>query len=87
LERLGAHCREQGLDPDRVFRETDRSGLMEGLYIKAEQDDAVVGRYKYVRADFLTAVFKAEGHWLNRPVIPNRLREGADLFSGGGSAP
>jgi hypothetical protein len=69
-------------DVERTFRETDRSGLMEGLYIKAERDGAVTGRYKFVRADFLTAVFKAEGHWLNRPVIPNQLQEGVDLFQG-----
>jgi hypothetical protein len=83
LERLGDYCREHELNVERVFRETDRSGQMEGLYIKAERDGAVTGRYKFVRAGFLTAVFKAEGHWLNRPVIPNQLQEGVDLFQGG----
>ncbi len=46
-----------------------------------EEDGVVTERYKYVRADFLTAVFAAEGHWLNRPIIPNRLAEGVDLFA------
>jgi hypothetical protein len=53
---------------------------MEGLYIKAEEDGQVVGRYKFVRADFLAAVFAAEGHWLDRPIIPNLLRDDVDLF-------
>jgi hypothetical protein len=53
---------------------------MEGLYVKVEEDGQVVGRYKYVRVNFLTAVFAAEGHWLNRPIIPNLLLEGVDLF-------
>jgi hypothetical protein len=80
LERLGEQCRRLGLDPERAWRETDRSVLMEGLYVKVEEDGQVVERYKYVRADFLTAVFAAEGHWLNRPIIPNLLRDDVDLF-------
>jgi hypothetical protein len=82
LERLREECDRLGLDADRVFRETDRSADMEGLYIKVEEQGAVTGRYKFVRADFLTSVLKAEGHWLNRPIVPNLLVEGADLFSG-----
>ena len=80
ISRLRQECEERGLDADRAMRETDRSGLMEGLYIKVEEDGVVTGRYKYVRADFLTAVFNAEGHWLNRPIVPNLLREDVDLF-------
>ena len=33
-------------------------------------------------ADFLTRVLDSGTHWLKRPVIPNRLREGVDLFGG-----
>ena len=80
IEELYEQARELGLDPDRVVRETDTSVDMEGLYIKVEEDGSVVDRYKFVRAAFLTAVFEAEGHWLNRPIIPNRLQEGVDLF-------
>ncbi|OVE82320.1 hypothetical protein BVY04_01375 [bacterium M21] len=58
---LGDYCRETDLDVDRAFRETDMSHLMEGLYIKHEEEGCVVGRYKYVRASFLTAVVNAEG--------------------------
>ncbi len=79
--RLADDASRQDLDPGRVLRETDPSPIMEGLYIKAE-GDAVVGRYKYIRADFLTAVTQAEGHWLNRPIVPNRLRDGVNLFAG-----
>lgn len=41
----------------------------------------VAARYKYVRADFLTAVLESGSHWLRRPVLPNRLADGADLFA------
>jgi hypothetical protein len=80
LDRLSAVCIEQGLDPDRSLQQTDRSLLMEGLYIKVETADLTVGRYKYVRADFLTTILQSESHWLSRPIIPNQLQVGVDMF-------
>lgn len=79
-EKLHAHCLENRLDPERALLETDTSPLMEGLYIKRESADIVLDRFKYVRADFLTAVENAQSHWLNRPIIPNQLHPGIDLF-------
>jgi hypothetical protein len=73
----------RGLDPEQTLRESDLSGLMEGLYIKVEQDGAVVERYKYVRAGFLQTVFDSESHWMNRPLIPNQLSSGAPLWERG----
>lgn len=57
------------------------SEWMEGLYLKREEDGRVVGRYKYVREGFLQAVADAGEHWMDRPIEPNRLREGAELFA------
>jgi hypothetical protein len=82
-ERLREECERQGLDADRILRETDPSADMEGLYVKVEEHGMVTGRYKYVRAGFLTAVLKSESHWLSRPIVPNRLADGADLFAEG----
>ena len=81
LDRLRLYCGELGLDEERCLKETDKSDRMEGLYIKVEEDGIVKARYKYVRASFLTAIKNAEGHWLNRPIVPNILRPGADLFN------
>ena len=80
-EALTEACEARGLDPARALRETDAAGLMEGLYIKAEGDGRVVERFKFVRASFTQAVDDSGEHWMNRPVIPNRLREGADIFA------
>ena len=77
--RLEVDVSRLALDPNRILRETDPSPTMEGLYIKVEAD-VVVDRYKYIRPSFLTAVVQAEGHWLNRPLVPNRLRDGVDLY-------
>lgn len=78
-ETLRTAAETEKMDVDRVVRETDRSPMMEGLYIKVEEDGAVVERYKYVRASFLAAVFEGETHWLDRPILPNRLGAGVEL--------
>ncbi len=70
-ERLLAEAIGRNLDPERVWRETDRSDQMEGVYIKVEAEGTVRARYKYVRADFLTAVLDSGTHWLRRPILPN----------------
>ena len=92
LDRLRRACHDPGsplgCDAERAVRETDPSTLMEGLYIKVEEGGVVAARYKYVRADFLATVLDAGSHWLDRPIIPNRLQPGSDLFdlgrAGGG---
>jgi ATP-dependent RNA circularization protein (DNA/RNA ligase family) len=56
------------------------SELMEGLYLKWEADGRVLGRYKYVRKGFLQAVADSETHWMDRPIEPNHLLAGVDLF-------
>jgi hypothetical protein len=56
---------------------------MEGLYIKVEEQGQVVERYKYVRFDFLNAILDSGSHWMRRPIVPNQLAAGVDLFGGG----
>lgn len=80
LEVLKKECAQRDLDFDRVRRETDPTSLMEGLYIKVEEEGEVKERYKFIRSSFLTAVQNSGGHWLNRPIIPNQLAPDAELF-------
>ena len=49
--------------------------------MKAEANGIVTGRYKFVRASFLTVVVDSGSHWIDRPIIPNRLAHGVDLFA------
>ena len=70
-----------GVDPDTVHAQTDGADESEGLYVKAEADGRVLGRYKWVRASFLTAVVDSGSHWLSRPIVPNVLAPGVDLFA------
>ena len=80
-EKLNAHALTLGLDPAQVSRETDPEPLAEGLYIKHEDADRVVARYKFVRASFLTQVVESGSHWLNRQIVPNLLAPGVDIFA------
>jgi hypothetical protein len=80
-ESLAAVCEARGLDAARALRETDSAELSEGLYIKVEDGGRVAERFKFVRPSFTQAVDDSGEHWLNRPVIPNQLREGVDLFA------
>jgi len=80
LDNFKLACQEKGLDIERSLQQTDQSQLMEGLYIKVESGDIVNARYKYVRATFLTTILQSDGHWLNRPIIPNILSPGIDLW-------
>ncbi|MBR4027341.1 MAG: RNA ligase family protein [Lachnospiraceae bacterium] len=61
------------LDAERQCKETDLSDMMEGLYIKVEEQGQVVERLKYVRASFAQAIQESDTHWLDRPIIPNQL--------------
>lgn len=81
IEHLREDAKRFGLDAGRVCRETDLSKTMEGIYIKVEENGEVVDRMKYVRASFLQTVEESQSHWLDRPIIPNRItRKIEDLF-------
>lgn len=72
-ENLHGAAVRLGLDPERNSRDADMSGLMEGLYIKIEENGEVTGRMKFVRALFLQCVDFSETHWIDKPIIPNQL--------------
>jgi hypothetical protein len=82
-DSLCAAARGRGLDVDQIWKETDPSDLMEGLYVKVEEGGQVVERYKFIRASFLTTVLDSGSHWLRRPILPNHLCPDVDLFGGG----
>jgi len=65
------------VDPDVAKFHTDMSDLMEGLYVKWEEDGIVKGRYKFVRESFTNHVLSQDQHWHDRPIIQNSLRPGA----------
>jgi hypothetical protein len=82
-DALDLAARAAGVDPERARRETDPSDLAEGLYVKVEDADHVLARYKWIRASFLTSVIDSGSHWLARLIVPNQLAPDVDLFAQG----
>ena len=74
MTRLREYCEREGLDGERQCQETDGSGMMEGLYLKVEEDGCVTERLKYVRASFIQCIMASDSHWLDRPIVPNQLQ-------------
>ena len=74
IERLAlphALCRQQ----------SDPSPLAEGLYVKLEDDYQVLARFKLVRADFVQHILDSGSHHSDRPIVPNGLAPGVDLYA------
>jgi hypothetical protein len=66
---------------ERALAQTDPSDEAEGLYVKVEEGGHVALRLKWVRPSFLTAVLDGDSHWLDRPIVQNRLASGVDVFA------
>lgn len=77
---LRQQCEKYGVDEERTRDQTDLGGIMEGIYIKVEEGDYTVDRLKFVRRSFLNSILDSESHWMNRPLVANRLAEGTELF-------
>ena len=83
---LEAACKAAGIGVDPT--ETDLSPLAEGLYIKVEEGDynqpskdgAFVDRFKFVRAEFVARILESESHWMERPLVHNKLAAGVELW-------
>lgn len=76
-----AQVRRQKLDLPLAWRQTDASDLAEGLYIKVEEGGQTVARYKFVRSDFVQVILDSGSHHSERPIVPNGLRAGVDIFA------
>jgi len=73
--------KREGFDLAKAWSQADKSDLMEGLYIKVEEEGKVVERYKLVRSDFVQSILDANVHHSEQPFVPNQLAAGADIFA------
>lgn len=70
-----------GVSPEAAVAESYLTGLSEGLYLKWEDGGQVRGRCKWVWSDFGQRMVVAGDHWQQRPLIPNGLAAGVDLWA------
>lgn len=80
-ERFADTVAREGLPLDLCRQQTDPSDQAEGLYIKVEDDQRVLARYKLVRPDFVQTILDSGSHHQRRPILPNGLAEGVDLYA------
>ena len=73
LDHLADTARNLGLDAEQICRQTEDTTLMEGIYIKVEEDGMVTDRLKFVRNSFLQTQETSNQAWLARAIVPNRL--------------
>jgi hypothetical protein len=70
-ENLWRRCDTMKLDLETVLKQSEQSGLSEGLYIKHEDQDQVIGRYKYVRYEFVNFIVNSGSHVMDREPVHN----------------
>lgn len=80
-QALESTVHRQRLDLDLCWKQTDKSDQAEGLYIKLEDARQVLARFKWVRPDFVQTILDSGSHHSTRPIVPNGLAEGVDLFA------
>lgn len=80
LSVLKRECEKLDIPYELTEKQTDTTDLMEGIYIKVENEEEVIDRLKFVRASFINTILDSETHWMNRPIVPNQLKKGIDIF-------
>ena len=85
VNHLELAAKETGMAEDDIelIKKLNSDGLMEGLYVKWEEDGIVKGRYKFVRSNFVQTILDYGKHWTDRPTIPNMLADSRNIFETG----
>ena len=73
-EHFAEDCARVGADLEEAERQSDLSGMMEGLYITVEEEGRV--DRKFVGGDFRARVVEQGSDGRRQPIIPNRVRDG-----------
>jgi hypothetical protein len=81
LQSLQRQVNSLGQNWPLIWKHTDHSDRMEGLYIKWEEDGRVKDRYKFVRPDFVSLLVDNATHHMDLPMTPNVLEDGVDIFA------
>lgn len=78
LEKLVGQSQFGSLFENPLTHQIDH--LMEGLYLRTEEDGAVSGRAKFVRPEFVEKV-KQSTHWQQQRMVENILLPNVDIWS------
>ena len=76
-----AQVQREGQSLVLCWQKSNISDAAEGLYLKVENADFVEARYKLVRPGFHQTILDSGSHHLMRPLLPNQLADGVDLYA------
>ena len=79
-EALANAADEAGVSRDVANKAVGDDDMAEGLYIKIEDGDETVDRFKWVRHGFVQTILDNNQHWSARPIIRNGLADGVDIM-------
>ncbi|MET1410840.1 RNA ligase family protein [Roseibium sp. HPY-6] len=80
-EHMEETAKASGNRMEFVERQTEATDLAEGLYVKLEDAECVQERFKFVRDGFIQTLTDSDSHWHSRPILPNQLADGVDIFA------
>lgn len=83
MEQMQIQLIRNKQDPQQWKDRLDMAQVSEGLYLKHEEGGVVQARYKFVRTTFTQTIIDNDEHWQKRPILPNQLSPGVDVFSPG----
>lgn len=78
-EILWNKSEKEGLELKELLSQCDRTDLAEGLYIKREDEKQVLGRYKYVRPEFVQSIINSGTHLIDRVPFHNVAVQGGSF--------
>lgn len=70
-EFLWQKSEKDGFELKPLLDQCDQSDLSEGLYIKHEDGNQVIGRYKFVRPEFINNIIQSGSHLIDREPFYN----------------
>lgn len=79
-EALIAEADRAGMSAEDAIGITGNDDLAEGVYVKIEDGEETVARFKWVHPGFVQTILDGGQHWSKRPMIRNQLSEGVDIM-------
>ncbi|MEM7693024.1 MAG: RNA ligase family protein [Pseudomonadota bacterium] len=86
-ENLEAMVARSDAKLDLVLSQIETGAVCEGLYVKAEDAQTTLARYKHVRQGFVQTLLASDSHWHSRPIVRNACAPGVAFLDPAGVAP
>lgn len=80
-ENLRGAAEQAGVPYEQMLRVAGDEDVSEGFYVKIEDGDETVARFKWVHHGFVQTILDNDQHWSKRPLVHNQLADDADILA------